>query len=711
MSATKGSFYYGKPIKGHEQHPHLDAGDDAVPYLGNCLISVADGTGARSGGPQLHINRQLLRADTSSDAALRDCLGKHPEDYLAQYEENFRYLLAVGGDYDRVLPRKSGYFGSRLTSIIMRRLVEDKCFGEEGKLEEFMQALQSATTQEQELLLSDLGEKLARKLQDKLSRAAQNCGMDWDFNNDSNLSLMGTTYSGMVYLESEGCVHVISIQAGDSLCMAMTAETNANGQSMLTLQQLLPAQERENDGGLSNCIGVNHEFHFACAYHCLPKPCVLLAVSDGCFDAFSSMRWFEHFLMTHLADEKHQMLADALSSMHAYFATGVSLDDASTLAAAAFGFDIFARLRRMAALRLDDMIQRYGMKAEDANLALTQDEESLLEENRVQRSLAQRELIARYADDCWQGSAWLREKFLRRLDEPDQQAAVEALMQKESHRSVQVQSELRAARSELLRLVHTYWLTLRQRSSQRGGFSMGNSADALADELTVKIRSWDRFNQDVLRGRDEYRRHAKELCELADAYILPESSDARAIEQYHVEHIRQLQQRLYHLEDASGQLVTLQYQLAPLKTDIDRMLRQLLTREEDAVADVCSALLENRPPRSFYSLESDAQASFQDVLKRIVTLRREYDDLTSTVLPRIREGCARQLFIKRPMMPCLECINEHGDTLPADLYDKLRAALDDIEARFPSTTERSRHEASCDDAHEKELTRIMVRKV
>ena len=132
MSATKGSFYYGKPIKGHEQHPHLDAGDDAVPYLGNCLISVADGTGARSGGPQLHINRQLLRADASFDAALRDCLGKHPEDYLAQYEENFRYLLAVGGDYDRVLPRKSGYFGSRLTSIIMRRLVEDKCFGEEG---------------------------------------------------------------------------------------------------------------------------------------------------------------------------------------------------------------------------------------------------------------------------------------------------------------------------------------------------------------------------------------------------------------------------------------------------------------------------------------------------------------------------------------------------------------------------------------------------
>lgn len=712
MNATKGSFYYGKPINGHEQDPRLDAGDDAVPYLGHCLLSVADGTGARSGGPQLHINRQLLRADTSFDAALRGCLGKHPEDYLQQYEENFRYLLTVGEDYDRILPRKSGYFGSRLTSILMRRLVEDKRFDEEEALADLMQGLHRASPEERELHLEDLGGKLARKLREKLDQAAQNCGMTWDFNNDNNLSLMGTTYSGLVYLEAEDCVHVISIQAGDSLCLAMTAQPNANGHPMLTLQQLLPAQERESDGGLSNCIGVNHDFHFACAYHCLPKPCVLLAVSDGCFDAFSSMRWFEHFLMTHLADEKHQVLADALNSMHAYFATGASLDDASTLVAATFGFDVFARLRRMASMRLEDMVQRYGMKAEDASLALTQDEESLLEENRVQRSLAQRELMAQYADACWQGSGWLREKFLRRLDEPDQKAAVDAAMAKESVRSGQARTELRAQQAELRSLVDAYWLTLRPRGSQqRSGFSMGNSADALADDLAGKIRSRDRLSQDILRGREDQRRQAQQLAALAEAYSLPEGGDARAMEQYHFEHTKQLEQQLQRLEDASGQLVTAQYQLAPLKTDIDRMSRQLLAREEAAVTEMCEALAENRPPRAFYSLDADAQAAFQDVLKRIVALRRELDDLTATVLPRIREGCARQLFLKRPMMPCLECINEHGDTLPAELYGKLRAALDDIEARFPSTTERSRHEADCDAAHERELTRIMVRKV
>ena len=161
-------------------------------------------------------------------------------------------------------------------------------------------------------------------------------------------------------------MHVISIQAGDSLCLAMTAEANANGQPMLALRQLLPPQERESDGGLSNCIGANHDFHFACAYHRLAKPCMLLAVSDGCFDAFASMRWFEHFLMSHLSDASHQVLDDALDSMHAYYATDVSLDDASTLAAAAFGFDAYARLRRMAGVRLDDLVSRYGMKAEDA---------------------------------------------------------------------------------------------------------------------------------------------------------------------------------------------------------------------------------------------------------------------------------------------------------------------------------------------------------
>ena len=42
--------------------------------------------------------------------------------------------------------------------------------------------------------------------------------------------------------------------------------------------------------------------------------------------------------------------------------------------------------------------------------------------------------------------------------------------------------QIRAQQAELRSLVDTYWLTLRPRGSQqRSGFSMGNSADALAD--------------------------------------------------------------------------------------------------------------------------------------------------------------------------------------------------------------------------------------
>lgn len=717
----KEKFYYGKPALTYDGPFELDFGDDAMPYTGRCLISVADGTGARAGFPQRSIEPNLLRRADSFETATRGCLGKDPWRYREQYEENFGYLLQTGDDYGRIGARKSGYFGSRLTSIFMRRLVEDKMFHHEDELEKRMHSLRDATEEERDAQLARIELSLVEKLDEKLKRAVENCGLDWDYTNDNNLSLMGTTYSGVAFYEEEDEVHMISIQAGDSLAAVLVPVENEEGRPMLAMRRLLPAQERASDGGLTNCVGTNHDFYFRCGYHRVKKPCVILTCSDGCFDAFPSERWFEHFVMSQLGNREHGSLRDAMESMRTYFATPVSegtgpvpiyvsTDDSSTMAVAAFGFDHYMRLCKMAERRVEDLDERYCMAGGQADLTLSSEEEARIEENRVNRNREKTPRLRPYAERCWHGSEWLRRRGMERLDEPANQARVEAEVNAELSRNDEAARECTARENELKDLVKRYWLTLRERPERpdnprkfrRGG---EDPAERLS-RLQQEAHEAERKTGDL---RGQISRYAEQLADCAMSYTLPEGDGAR-IGACHAEGMKRINQCVRQLQEAGYALEQCVKSAADVRREYDEVSRKILLEDAPAINAVFEKMLRDEKPRTFDALNMDTQQCFVNLIRRIRNLRAEIQERIDTVRPAVCERLACRLFMNRPVALIEETILHHADSLPEDLRAELQAIIDDLDARYPLETDKSRRERENDAVYAAEFEEIMVRK-
>lgn len=718
----KEKFYYGKPALTYDGPFELDFGDDAVPYTGRCLISVADGTGARAGFPQRSIEPRLLRRADSFETATRGCLGKDPWRYRDQYEENFDYLFSTGSDYGSIGPRKSGYFGSRLTTIFMRRLVEDKMFHSDEELEERMHALRDATEEERDAMLARIEHGLVEKLDEKLKRAVENCGLDWDYSNDNNLSLMGTTYSGVVFCEEEDEVHMISIQAGDSLAAVLVPVENGEGRTMLAMRRLLPAQERASDGGLTNCVGTNHEFYFRCGYHRVKKPCAILTCSDGCFDAFPSERWFEHFVMSQLGDRGHGDLRDAMKSMRSYFATPVSegtgpvpiyvsTDDSSTMAIAAFGFDHYMRLCKMAYRRMEDLNERYHMEGGQADLTLTPAEEARIEENRVNRNREKAPKLRPYAERCWKASEWLRRRSMERLDEPANQARVEAEIKTELSRNDEDSRECSRLEKELRDLVCRYWLRLREKPARTEGARWGRRMEE--DPADKLIRLNQESAGSVARAaelREKVGRCVDNLSECAMSYSLPADGDARRIESCHTECMRRIDQCVRQLQETGYALADCEKTAAGYRREMQELERRILSEDAGAIDAACENLLRDEKPRTFAKLELDVQQNIVNLIRRIRTIRDEIQERIETVRPAVCERFACKLFMNRPVALIEETILEHADSLPEDLRAELQAIMDELDEKYPTETDKSRRERENDAVYAAEFEEIMVGK-
>ena len=154
----------------------LGIGDDALPYAGAHLISVADGLGGSAYPAPVDVNPELLNQETSFSAMLGGILDTESESsgtYRRQYEDNFftdRFDLAK--DYVRAGGRKSSYFGSRLTNLLMRRHLEEMFAGEQ--LDSYFEEMRSATPAQREQRNQQLGETLAEMLGNELRQAADN---------------------------------------------------------------------------------------------------------------------------------------------------------------------------------------------------------------------------------------------------------------------------------------------------------------------------------------------------------------------------------------------------------------------------------------------------------------------------------------------------------------------------------------------------------
>lgn len=679
-------FYYGKPGIVTEDGVQLDIGDDAIPFVGTDLISVADGAGGRSFTKQRDVNPLLLKAETSFDAATVGCLDGDVADYRRQYDNNFQYLYTLGDRYATLGPRKSSYFGARLTNIFMQYWLRKLLQGQSS--EQLFRHLQSFNQEQLEEELGKIEHYLAVNLKHSLDKASSNCKMSMR-SSGPNVSLMGTTYSGILFYEGENEVYTLTIQAGDSLAIALVTEKNKDNQPMLSFRSLLPPQEREDDGGMDNCIDVNHDFYLRCAYHVIPKPCMLMVTSDGCFDAFPSMLQFERFVMDKLCDEKSNDLASAVDLIYQYFATGISTDDSSTFAMCGFGLDAYENVSRLAYRRLKEMDKEYGDIIQATGTPRNEEEQ---DEIMQQITLEENELLRNYTEVFWEKTEWIRKYCEKRMADSIP-GEIEKINDEIRTAAKKADDQIRQHERDILKLIEANWILLREKidpsislldisGRQRAksgllGISFGKKISPI-DVIQQISAQLDDTKKKICIDAERIERTSQKyvsLCQMvaseskADADIKNEVSDnIDQIVQLHRQMMRALDEKdtlEEHLCQATDQL------LRDERQQIQSYFQQILAHNELAIV----------------TIPTQNQEQIRSMLKRIDTLKSELNSLDANKDGRIA-GAAKRVYSERPITYIRMCLQESPENADDELIQQIRKELEKIHENYRSKLER-----------------------
>ena len=290
------------------KNPH---GQDAIPYIGNGLLFVADG---RSAGAV--IRHRLFDERLMSDCKEELCSALFSDNYrevpaeLQDYAyESFRDLRELKSVYftDRAFLKKGGYYGSRLSAISILKL-----FYTTDYFERLFSDAQYYMTSEKTAFLS--------------SRM-------------TNLTMLATTLSAILFKEHDSYVDAICMNAGDSRCFSWN---KTNG-----LQQL-SIDDGESDMGMTNYIHTEDgaEFHINLGMFRFEKPIILMTATDGAYGShfFKEKNGFESFLLYGFASSSTpEEVKGLLNNMYETYGKH---DDSSSIAMKIFGYDDYDDLKR-----------------------------------------------------------------------------------------------------------------------------------------------------------------------------------------------------------------------------------------------------------------------------------------------------------------------------------------------------------------------------
>ena len=702
----------------------LGVGDDALPYVGDCLISVADGAGSRGAKRLVDIDPDLTDPEKSFDIMLEGC--DVPERYREQYDENFRQLYELGPKgYAGMGGRKSSYFGSRLTTILMRQIVEETFSPE--KLAPIFDALARMQGPELDMALDTLEKGIAETLGDRIRRAARNMGLRFGKSEDAASNLMSTTYSGIVFYEDEDCVHFLSIQAGDSMLWAGVSERpDPQARPWLALRQLLPAQERA-DGVLSNTVNIDSDFYLRCAYHRVPKPCFALVASDGCFDYFDTQIHFERFMMNYLMRSKS--LEDAGEQIANFFSGVKTGDDSSTMAIAAFGFDDYDQLIQMANRRQKFLYDHYQLE-ETALYSRDETPETLLQVARVTRA----KVLKAHVDDLWKASPWLRKAALAR-GEQDYPARLQAMSGDAQRQIAEAKSRISQARGELEKQVRAEWFDIRRDYLPGGGSSAttqngifgpqgngwggrpsqgyggyGRPSQGYDDQgLYEMIREQKRLRE---RLESTQRAVSDQLRKMADMVGQVDFSENQSVEGL----VNAAEDFGWRYKSAKKELNRLLEELEDIVDDIEKRvsklenLKKTILRDEKNDITRCAGDLDKQPGLvdSWIHLPGEARRHLLDALNEVNSQRKRCE-AAEGALEESRAAFARQILAANPAL-LIECYEQHRDEFTGEAARTLSAALADVEKdlEYAGTLEE-RKRRHMDDYEAQALSIMMER--
>ncbi len=332
-------------------------GEDAVPYVGNHILLVADGLGGAAAIRHQSFNKEMFDANKLFDILFNGVFDEYDQTLIDYVKSSFKEFLGIKECYfDNVNNiKKSGYFASRIVSAIFLYLAE-KILKDETFLSQCNQIFNNELTSESS---NEVLEKFSKFFVDNISSMLQKVSKNANLIYESaftGLALLGTTLCATIYFEREDSVKALYFVAGDSRPYLW----NETG-----LYQISADQKRA-DGGMTNYVKANGDFEIKCEYRSFAKPCVLFNASDGIFDS-------EKFSLSQLGLEK--LLLDTIISSSTIQEVGAKLetgflewgnhDDSSTMAFKAFGYDSFESLQSTARMRDEKLMDGIFSKIPD----------------------------------------------------------------------------------------------------------------------------------------------------------------------------------------------------------------------------------------------------------------------------------------------------------------------------------------------------------
>lgn len=224
--------------------------EDALPYIGDDVIMVADGLGG-SGSTVHKIDRETHRDMRG------EIINVLFDDYNAVPEEFKRYVEDAVGAMADERNDTSALWASRIISI--RCAYELTCSEYKGA----------------NLSIPSTCANLVKDLISRLKSMAEQFDLKTD---NEEQRLLPTTLAAIKYKETDDKVVAEAIWAGDSRCYAILPE----GLKLLSLD------DEDSTGAITNLFYAgNEKCRLNYARYELPKPCILMVVSDGVFDPYA----------------------------------------------------------------------------------------------------------------------------------------------------------------------------------------------------------------------------------------------------------------------------------------------------------------------------------------------------------------------------------------------------------------------------------------
>lgn len=682
------------------------AGDDALPFIGEHLLSVADGAGGRAYPLQPNVNPLLLNPQCSFETAVEGIIETEEpkrEDYKKQYLENFfNEGFDLSRDYAEAKGRKSSYFGSRLASIFIRRLLDqylpDDC------LEGFFSELNSLSKEERKTKLYEFGVKLASELYKQMQTTAKNCGLSFgDTASVSNVNLMSTTYSGIVFAEHEDYIDTLTIQAGDSLPYALVFDRERDTVYLKLLQK---AQER-SDGGMTNCICSDAPFFLSCTYVRLEKPCALICASDGCFDAFATPAHFErfllHFIKTGLqADD----LDEASQLMKKYLMTGVTTDDSSSLAFKAFGDINSVRFQ---------MQSRVDWLKENMNLDDPEwySETELPEDKLNTLNIKRDEVLRNNKEGLLRNSEWLQKTVYGEAAESEEE------IERKREKRKELEREKADAQKELEKYIMENWLGIQEESKRKSpGYLKVNP---IIQNSKLCMREMKQEQKKILNGetRDSFKSIREQLLSIVDA-IDPDNKESGKVVEYITDVKNSINKALDDMARLGEELEYVKKRREDARENSSLAITEMLKMDALLIKMYCLLLLGEIKKPHHYSqgpldpalkyigtileaLQKDSEwkdtneqevADLLDELEGLQDVLPENPDILTALEKMCELESARNNFndeqdrkrkamekeyLERPLKLAKECYLYHSDTIKPEFLKDLQEQLADIQ--------------------------------